>query len=53
MHDFTGEDVYAPAFGEGEYPGFVPGVRLEIIEDDGTDEFDASHKRAVKRESDS
>lgn len=53
VHEFTGEDIYAPAFGDGEYPGFVPGVWLEIIEDDGTDEFDASHKRAVKRESDS
>ena len=53
VHEFTGEDVYAPEFSEGEYPGFVPGVWLEIIEDDGTDEFDASHERAVKRESDS
>ena len=53
LHEFTCESVYAPAFSEGVYPGFVPGVWLEIIEDDGTDEFDASHKRIIKRESDS
>ena len=53
LHDFTCESVYAPAFSEGVYPGFVPGVWLEIIEDDGTDEFDASHKRVIKKESDS
>ena len=53
LHDFTCESVYAPAFSEGVYPGFVHGVWLEIIEDDGTDEFDASHKRVIKRESDS
>lgn len=32
--DFTGEDVYYPAFQQGKYPGFVPGVAMEIIEDD-------------------
>ncbi|MCZ6675710.1 MAG: mandelate racemase/muconate lactonizing enzyme family protein [Candidatus Poribacteria bacterium] len=32
IHDFTGEDVYYPAFSDGEYPGFVRGVWLEIIE---------------------
>lgn len=53
LHDFTCESVYAPAFSEGVYPGFVPGVWLEIIEDNGTDEFDASHKRVIKKESDS
>jgi hypothetical protein len=47
--DFAGEDVYAPAFSEGEYPGFVPGVWLEIIEDDGTDEFDAFYERTVNK----
>ena len=32
VHDFTGEDVYYPAFSDGEYPGFVPGVWMEVIE---------------------
>ncbi|MCH8295906.1 enolase, partial [Candidatus Poribacteria bacterium] len=32
IHDFTGEDVYYPAFSEGKYPGFVPGVWMEVIE---------------------
>ena len=35
VHDFTGEDVYYPAFSEGEYPGFVRGVRMEVIEEEG------------------
>ena len=48
--DFAGEDVYAPAFSEGEYPGFVPGVWLEIIEDDGTDKFDGFYERTVNNE---
>ena len=52
LHDFSGENVYSPAFSEGKYPGFVPGVWLEIIEDDGADEFDAAYERAVSKESD-
>ena len=48
--DFAGEDVYAPAFSEGEYPGFVPGVWLEIIEEDGTDKFDEFYERTVNNE---
>ena len=32
VHDFTGEEVYYPAFSEGEYPGFVRGVWMEVIE---------------------
>lgn len=32
VHDFTGEDVYYPAFSDGEYPGFVRGVWMEVIE---------------------
>ena len=28
---FTGEDVYYPAFSEGKYPGFVPGVWMEVV----------------------
>ncbi|MBI1925015.1 mandelate racemase/muconate lactonizing enzyme family protein [Candidatus Poribacteria bacterium] len=35
LHDFTGEDVYYPAFSQGKYPGFVRGVWLEVIEDEG------------------
>ena len=35
VHDFTGEGVYYPAFSEGEYPGFVRGVRMEVIEGEG------------------
>ena len=31
-HDFTGESVYYPAFSKGEYPGFVRGVWMEVIE---------------------
>ena len=31
VHEFTGEDVYYPAFSEGEYPGFVPGVWMEVV----------------------
>lgn len=50
IHDFTGEDVYAPAFSEGVYPGFVPRVRLEIIEDDGSDGFNAVYSRAINGE---
>ena len=52
LHDFTGENIYAPAFSEGEYQGFVPGVWLEIIEDDSTDTFDATYERAVSKASD-
>ena len=29
--NFTGEDVYYPAFSEGKYPGFVPGVWMEVV----------------------
>ena len=50
LHDFTGESVYSPAFSEGKYPGFVPGVWLEIIEDNRTDEFNADYERADNRE---
>lgn len=32
VHDFAGESVYYPAFSEGEYPGFVRGVWMEVIE---------------------
>ena len=32
VHDFRGEDVYYPAFSQGEYPGFVRGVWSEVIE---------------------
>ena len=35
VHDFTGEAVYYPAFSEGEYPGFVRGVWMEVIEGEG------------------
>jgi L-alanine-DL-glutamate epimerase-like enolase superfamily enzyme len=35
IHDFTGEDVYYPAFSEGKYPGFVRGVWMEVIESKG------------------
>ncbi len=31
IHDFTGEHEYYPAFSEGKYPGFVPGVWMEVI----------------------
>ncbi len=31
VHNFTGEDVYYPAFSAGEYPGFVPGIRMEVV----------------------
>ena len=31
VHEFSGEDVYYPAFSEGEYPGFVPGVWMEVV----------------------
>ena len=31
VHDFDGEGVYYPAFSEGEYPGFVPGVWMEVV----------------------
>ena len=31
VHDFSGEDVYYPAFSEGAYPGFVPGVWMEVV----------------------
>lgn len=31
--DFASESVYYPAFQQGEYPGFVRGVSMEVIED--------------------
>jgi len=31
VYDFTAEDVYYPAFSEGKYPGFVPGVWMEVV----------------------
>lgn len=31
IHDFNGEGEYYPAFSEGKYPGFVPGVWMEVI----------------------
>lgn len=31
VHDFPGENVYYPAFSEGKYPRFVPGVWMEVI----------------------
>lgn len=31
VHDFNGENVYYPAFSEGKYPGFVPGVWMEVV----------------------
>ena len=34
VHDFVGESVYYPAFSEGEYPGFVRGVWMEVLEVD-------------------
>ncbi len=31
VHDFNGENEYYPAFSEGKYPGFVPGVWMEVV----------------------
>ncbi len=31
VHDFNNEGEYYPAFSEGKYPGFVPGVWMEVI----------------------
>ncbi len=31
VHDFENEGVYYPAFSEGKYPGFVPGVWMEVV----------------------
>ena len=31
IHDFSGEGEYYPAFSEGKYPGFVPGVWMEVV----------------------
>ncbi len=31
VHDFNGENEYYPAFSEGKYPGFVPGVWMEVL----------------------
>lgn len=31
IHDFSSEGEYYPAFSEGKYPGFVPGVWMEVI----------------------
>lgn len=31
VHDFDSESVYYPAFSEGKYPCFVPGVWMEVI----------------------
>ncbi len=31
VHDFENEGVYYPAFSEGKYPRFVPGVWMEVI----------------------
>ena len=32
VHEFPGEKVYYYEFLKGKHPGFVPGVRLEVIE---------------------
>jgi len=50
-HDFTSESVYYSAFSEGKYPGFVPGIRLEIIEDNQSGTFNASYNRVLQQES--
>jgi len=44
--DFTDENVYYPAFLEGEYPGFGRGVSMEIIEDDGSTAFESLYEKA-------
>ncbi len=31
VHDFNNEGEYYPAFSDGKYPGFVPGVWMEVI----------------------
>ena len=31
IHEFSGESEYYPAFSEGKYPGFVPGVWMEVV----------------------
>lgn len=46
--DFTAESVYYPAFQQGEYPGFVRGVSMEIIEDDGSSAFEKLHEKVRK-----
>jgi galactonate dehydratase len=35
VHDFNGESIYYPTFSEGKYPGFVPGVWMEVIDTSG------------------
>ena len=45
--DFTDENVYYPAFLEGKYPGFVRGVAMEIIEDDGSSAFEKLYEKAI------
>jgi len=46
--DFTAESVYYPAFQQGKYPGFVRGVSMEIIEDDGSAAFEKLHEKAIE-----
>jgi len=45
--DFTDENVYYPAFLEGKYQGFVRGVSMEIIEDDGSPAFENLYENAI------
>lgn len=47
--DFTDENVYYPAFLGGEYPGFVRGVSMEIIEDDGSAAFESLYEKAISK----
>ena len=42
---FAGEQQRHEAFYFGDLPGFVPGIRLEIREDDGTADFDMLFSR--------
>lgn len=45
---FAGEEQRQEAFYFGNLPGFVPGIRLEVQEDDGSGDFEDLYQRCVK-----
>lgn len=47
-HSFSHEQQRHEAFYFGHHPGFVPGVRLEVREDDNTPEFDKAFAESQK-----
>jgi L-alanine-DL-glutamate epimerase-like enolase superfamily enzyme len=47
--EFSAEDIYQRQFSQGNIPGFMPGVHLDVIEDDGSAAFGAAHDKILAR----